>query len=140
MAEENILFCYMLTDAWGLRLAKVTVFKDGKVQYKDGKRKESCCKLNEPSLKQIKEILKQHAVIFEYTSSEIEFPNILDGVMNFFTFATQGRRECRTDGFQYWRSAKSERTFSRRIYAHKRKKYIESRCRSGKSNKCSENI
>ena len=89
MAEENILFCYMLTDAWGLRLAKVTVFKDGKVQYKDGKRKESCCKLNEPSLKQIKEILKQHAVIFEYTSSEIEFPNILDGVMNFFTFATQ---------------------------------------------------
>ena len=29
MAEENILFCYMLTDAWGLRLAKVTVFKDG---------------------------------------------------------------------------------------------------------------
>ena len=89
MVEENILFCYMLTDAWGLRLAKVTVFKDGKVQYKDGKRKESCCKLNEPSLKQIKEILKQHAVIFEYTSSEIEFPNILDGVMNFFTFATQ---------------------------------------------------
>ena len=89
MVEENILFCYMLTDAWGLRLAKVTVFKDGKVQYKDGKRKESCCKLNEPTLKQIEEILKQHAVIFEYTSSEIEFPNILDGVMNFFTFATQ---------------------------------------------------
>ena len=53
MVEGNILFCYMLTDAWGLRLAKVTVFKDGKVQYKDGKRKESCCKLNEPSLKQI---------------------------------------------------------------------------------------
>ena len=70
MVEENILFCYMLTDAWGLRLTKVTVFKDGKVQYKDGKRKESCCKLNVPSLKQIEEILKQHAVIFEYTSSE----------------------------------------------------------------------
>lgn len=45
MVEENILFCYMLTDAWGLRLAKVTVFKDGKVQYKDGKRKRAVANL-----------------------------------------------------------------------------------------------
>ena len=89
MVEENILFCYMLTDAWCVQLAKVTAFKNGKVQYKDGKRKVSCCELDEPSLKQIEDILKQHAAIFEYTSSEIEFPDVLDGVMNFFTFATQ---------------------------------------------------
>lgn len=88
MVEENILFDYMLTDAWCVRLAKVTVFKNGKVQYKDGKHKVSCCELDEPSLKRIEDIIRQHAVIFEYTSSEIEFPNVLDGVMNFFTFAT----------------------------------------------------
>lgn len=88
MVEENTLFCYILTDAWCVRLAKVTVFKNGKVWYEDGKHKVSCCELDEPSLKRIEDIIKQHAVIFEYTSSEIEFPNVLDGVMNFFTFAT----------------------------------------------------
>ena len=55
MVEGNILFCYMLTDAWCVQLAKVAVFKNGKVQYKDGKRKVSCCELDEPSLKQIED-------------------------------------------------------------------------------------
>ena len=87
--EENILFRYLLTDAWCLRLSEVTVFKNGKVRYKDGDHKTRYCELDALYLKQIEDIIRQHHVIFEYTSFEIESPSVLDGVMNFFTFATQ---------------------------------------------------
>lgn len=89
MVDENILFRYKLTDAWCTQLSKVTVFKNGKVRYKDGERKTRCCKLDALSLKGIEDIINRHSVIFEDTSFEIESPSVMDGVMNFFDFATQ---------------------------------------------------
>lgn len=89
MVEENILFRYKLTDAWCTQLSKVTVFKNGKVRYKDGERKTRCYNLDALSLKRIEDIINQYSIIFEYTSFEIESPSVMDGVMNFFDFATQ---------------------------------------------------
>lgn len=89
MAKENILFRYELTDAWGIQLSKVTVFKNKKVMYKYGDNKTKSCKLDDLSFKQIEDIIREHSVIFEYDSFEIESPNVLDGVMNLFVFATQ---------------------------------------------------
>lgn len=84
MAKENILFRYELTDAWGIQLSKVTVFKNKKVMYKYGDNKTKSCKLDDLSFKQIEDIIREHSVIFEYDSFEIESPNVLDGVMNLF--------------------------------------------------------
>ena len=95
MVDENILFRYKLTDAWCTQLSKVTVFKNGKVRYKDGERKTRCCKLDALSLKGIEDIINRHSVIFEDTSFEIESPSVMDGVMNFFDFATQDRKSTR---------------------------------------------
>ena len=91
MVKESILFRYELTDAWGMKLSKVTVLKNRKVMYKYGDSKTKSCKLDDLSFKQIEDIIKEHSVIFEYDSFEIESPTVMDGVMNFFTFTTQER-------------------------------------------------
>lgn len=57
--------------------------------YKYGDSKAKSCKLDDLSFKQIEDTIKEHSVIFEYDSFEIESPLVMDGVMNFFVFATQ---------------------------------------------------
>lgn len=90
--DSNILFRYALTDAWCWRLCEVSVSKKGEVEYREGQHKTRSCTLDAASLEIIENIIETHSFVMDYTSFDLESPNCLDGVMNFFSFASKDGR------------------------------------------------
>ena len=91
--KENIVFDYLLTNAWCLPLCRVSVSEDGMVQYQNGRDEEHSLKLEKVEIEKIKEIVSRHSQILDYKSQELESPDVFDGVMNFFEVeASDGRK------------------------------------------------
>lgn len=90
--DSNILFRYALTDAWCWRLCEVSVSKKGEVEYREEQHETRYCTLDAASLEMIKNIIETHSFVMDYKSFDLESPNCLDGVMNFFSFASKDER------------------------------------------------
>ena len=87
----RIIFSYSLSNAWCLPLCDVSVSENGEVEYQDGTDKVETIFISGNEIEKIKEIIAAHPRIFEY--KEVEFPSVLDGVMNFFEFSTVEGKE-----------------------------------------------
>lgn len=99
--RENIVFDYLLANAWGLPLCRVSVSEDGFVQCQENRENTQGLQLEKAEVDKIKSIVSEHAHIFvsehahilDYDSKELESPDVFDGVMNFFDFeASDGRK------------------------------------------------
>ena len=91
--RENIVFDYLLANAWGLPLCRVSVSEDGFVQYQENRENTQGLQLEKAEVDKIKSIVSEHAHILDYDSKELESPDVFDGVMNFFDFeASDGRK------------------------------------------------
>lgn len=90
--RENIVFDYLLANAWGLPLCCVSVSEDGVVQCQENGEDTQSLQLEKAEVEKIKTIVSEHAQILDYDSKGLESPDVFDGVMNFFDFkATDGR-------------------------------------------------
>ena len=91
--RENIVFDYLLANAWGLPLCRVSVSEDGFVQCQENRENTQGLQLEKAEVDKIKSIVSEHAHILDYDSKELESPDVFDGVMNFFDFeASDGRK------------------------------------------------
>ena len=95
--RENIVFDYLLANAWGLPLCRIRVIKksypDGFVQCQENRENTQGLQLEKAEVDKIKSIVSEHTHILDYDSKELESPDVFDGVMNFFDFeASDGRK------------------------------------------------
>ena len=91
--RENIVFDYLLANAWGLPLCRVSVSEDGFVQCQENRENTQGLQLEKAEVDKIKSIVSEHTNILDYDSKELESPDVFDGVMNFFDFeASDGRK------------------------------------------------
>ena len=91
--RENIVFDYLLANAWGLPLCRVSVSEDGFVQCQENRENTQGLQLEKAEVDKIKSIVSEHTHILDYDSKELESPDVFDGVMNFFDFeASDGRK------------------------------------------------
>ena len=88
----STIFSYRLKDAWGFPLCKVSVSVGGsksRVRYKIVNEKRHSRQLNDDVICEINAIMEAHPKIWTYDEFSLEVPSgLLDGVMNFFEFAT----------------------------------------------------
>ena len=89
---NSTIFSYQLKDAWGDSLCKVTVSagdSKARVRYKAMNKKRCSKQLNDDVIHEINAIMEEHSEIWTYSEFDLEeATGILDGVMNFFKFAT----------------------------------------------------
>lgn len=81
--RENIVFDYLLANAWGLPLCRVSVSEDGFVQCQENRENTQGLQLEKAEVDKIKSIVSEHTYILDYDSKELESPDVFDGVMNF---------------------------------------------------------
>ena len=128
--RENIVFDYLLANAWGLPLCRVSVSEDGFVQCQENRENTQGLQLEKAEVDKIKSIVSEHAHILDYDSKDLSRQIVFDGVMNFFDFeASDGRKvnlmafnigEVKTPGMSFQKVSWRKRTGRNR--------------RSGKSN------
>ena len=71
--RENIVFDYLLANAWGLPLCRVSVSEDGFVQCQENRENTQGLQLEKAEVDKIKSIVSEHAHILDYDSKELEF-------------------------------------------------------------------
>ena len=84
--RENIVFDYLLANAWGLPLCRVSVSEDGFVQCQENRENTQGLQLEKAEVDKIKSIVSEHTHILDYDSKELESPDVFDGVMNLMAF------------------------------------------------------
>ena len=117
--KESIVFDYLLTNAWGLPLCRVSVSEDGMVQYQNGRDEEHSLKLEKVEIEKIKEIVSRHSQILDYKSQELESPDVLDGVMNFFDFKASDGRNVSLMAFNIGEANNPDMSFSKGLLEEK---------------------
>lgn len=90
--NENIVFDYLLANAWGLPLCRVSVSEDGVVQCQENREDTQRLQLEKAEVERIKAIVSEHAQILDYDSRELEMPSVFDGVTNDFEFKSSDGR------------------------------------------------
>ncbi len=90
--ESSTIFSYQLRDAWGYSLCNVSVSvgaSKARVRYKAINKKRYSRQLDDDIIYEINTIMERHPEIWTYNEFDLEEPTgLLDGVMNFFEFAT----------------------------------------------------
>ena len=74
--RENIVFDYLLANAWGLPLCRVSVSEDGFVQCQENRENTQGLQLEKAEVDKIKSIVSEHAHILDYDSKELESPDV----------------------------------------------------------------
>ena len=74
--RENIVFDYLLANAWGLPLCRVSVSEDGFVQCQENRENTQGLQLEKAEVDKIKSIVSEHAHILHYDSKELESPDV----------------------------------------------------------------
>ena len=95
--KKNRVFGYFLRDAWLNPLCNVSVSEDGIVQYRNEEEKTQQLQLEKRDVDRIKEIILEHSQILSY--EDLEFPSVLDGVINLFDFRISNKRKVRLVAF-----------------------------------------
>ena len=62
--RENIVFDYLLANAWGLPLCRVSVSEDGFVQCQENRENTQGLQLEKAEVDKIKSIVSEHAHIY----------------------------------------------------------------------------
>ena len=99
--RENIVFDYLLANAWGLPLCRVSVSEDGFVQCQENRENTQGLQLEKAEVDKIKSIVSEHTHILDYDSKELESPDVFDGVMNFFDFEASDGRKVNSPGMSF---------------------------------------
>ena len=131
--RENIVFDYLLANAWGLPLCRVSVSEDGFVQCQENRENTQGLQLEKAEVDKIKSIVSEHTHILDYDSKELESPDVFDGVMNFFDFEASDGRKVNLMAFNIGEVKTPGMSFSRGRRAGRNR-------RSGKSNGGSKDI
>ena len=74
--RENIVFDYLLANAWGLPLCRVSVSEDGFVQCQENRANTQGLQMEKAEVDKIKSIVSEHAHILDYDSKELESPDV----------------------------------------------------------------
>ena len=74
--RENIVFDYLLANAWSLPLYRVSVSEDGFVQCQENRENTQGLQLEKAEVDKIKSIVSEHAHILDYDSKELESPDV----------------------------------------------------------------
>lgn len=123
--DKDILFRYSLTDAWASPLCDVSVSPKGEVQYREGQEEYEYCTLDVQSLEMIENTIETHSSILDYESFELESPNVLDGVMNFFDFSTQEGKRVHLMAFNIGEVRNPNASFSEGLLAWSKKETVK---------------
>ena len=117
--RENIVFDYLLANAWGLPLCRVSVSEDGFVQCQEDRENTQGLQLKKAEVNKIKATVSEHAHILGYDSKELESPNVFDGVMNFFDFKASDGRNVSLMAFNIGEANNPDMSFSKGLLEEK---------------------